>query len=411
MKLLPDKEVKPMQAVKNEIQTYIDIMFELDDIIEFRSIKKNRKSKCQWVRASDALSILNGLKEDNRSSLNIYVGANPRCDFDKHGDENIPLARTVFVDFDGLGDDCERIVSKRIQTAGLPEPSWTIHSGHGIHCYWKLHTPVEDMDYWRWIQKGLIDTLDSDKRIHNPERIMRLPGFRNTKETPYVETRFIDVNPDRIYYIGDIEAILGQSEPLLDEPETLQKKPDIDSTLTPEIMATVPVKKDTRRDCTFKFARILKSKHKTADPKWFFPLHDEWLKKAEPNINHKDKGLNRTQFVKAFHDVKYLIGDSPMSRIFEHAKTLDFPEELLADYENPKLVTLAKVCKALQDENPNRPFFLKQETIGQLMGITQQYISDLLSVLVSEKIIKVVSEYRRPTTKTQGKTKTYKYLI
>ena len=69
--------------------------------------------------------------------------------------------------------------------AGLPEPTIAIHSGHGIHVYWRLAEPLHDLDLWRSMQSQLNDRLDADKSIKNPERIMRMPGYMNTKEEPY----------------------------------------------------------------------------------------------------------------------------------------------------------------------------------------------------------------------------------
>ena len=67
-----------------------------------------------------------------------------------------------------------------------------IHSGHGIHTYWKLEEPLNDMDKWRQVQQRMNSVLDADITIKNPERIMRLPGFLNVKEKPFQESFIID---------------------------------------------------------------------------------------------------------------------------------------------------------------------------------------------------------------------------
>ena len=43
---------------------------------------------------------------------------------------------------------------------------------------------MPDLARWRNIQGALAEKLDSDKAIKNPERIMRLPGFKNVKNEP-----------------------------------------------------------------------------------------------------------------------------------------------------------------------------------------------------------------------------------
>ena len=396
----------------NDTQTFIDVLFEPDDIVEFRPIKSNAPIKPIWAYAGQVNGEVNKLDSLNKKGFNIYIGANPRCGFGKKSDKNIHLARSVFVDFDEYDGDCEQIARQRIDAAGLPKPTMITNSGHGIHCYWVLADPIKDMDYWRWLQNALIETLGSDPKPKNPERVMRLPGFKNVKHTPHVNTSIIEADPNRVYYTGEIESNLSNSdppEPLLDESEL----PEIAAKLTPEMIATVPIKKDTRRDCQFKFARCLKSEYRVKNAKLFFPLHDQWLEKALPNINHKDKGLNRTQFVAAYNDVKYLIGDSPLARIFEQSKSIELPERVsreLAMYEDENLIILAKFCIALQNENAPKPFFLKQEAAAPLLEVSQQDISDLFKDLLAEGMIKVVSDYIRPTTKNKGKAKSYRWM-
>jgi hypothetical protein len=84
----------------------------------------------------------------------------------------------VFVDWDGVNlDEC----NDRIDRAGLPTPTAMVFSGGGHHAYWRLSEPITDLRRWTAIQKGLIAALHSDKAIHDPPRIMRLPGYFNTK--------------------------------------------------------------------------------------------------------------------------------------------------------------------------------------------------------------------------------------
>ena len=75
---------------------------------------------------------------------------------------------------------------KRWRVVGMPEPTVVILSGHGVHAYWRLVEPMTNLAEWTAIQKRLIDLLGSDKSIHDPPRIMRLPGFLNVKREPHV---------------------------------------------------------------------------------------------------------------------------------------------------------------------------------------------------------------------------------
>ena len=173
---------------------YMKIEFDPSDIVEFRLIRKGHIEK-HWAYARDCLAHESYLHKLNQQGWNIYVGVNPRIELKKSGDANVKLARWVFADFDHIepSDGCTKweSVSERINRAGLDMPDMVVSSGNGIHTYWKLSEPLIDMPRWRDIQEKLINTLDSDPVIKNPERIMRVPGFKNMKDMEHPKDCFI----------------------------------------------------------------------------------------------------------------------------------------------------------------------------------------------------------------------------
>jgi hypothetical protein len=92
----------------------------------------------------------------------------------------------------------------------LPEPTLVIVSGHGVHAYWRLVEVVNDLAEWSQLQRLLISALDSDKSIHNPERIMRLPGFLNVKREPHVACAIVEADPERRYALAELRGVLEQ---------------------------------------------------------------------------------------------------------------------------------------------------------------------------------------------------------
>lgn len=155
------------------------------DIVEVRMLP-SRKS--EWLLASEL-----GAREWPKDQ-NVYVGANPRK---KRGDrdaEGVALARCLFVDFDGVGLE---EAAARISTAKLPEPTVIVASGGGVHCYWRLESACANFDAWSGKQRGLIGKLNSDKCIHDPPRIMRLPGTINAKRGRACE--LIECEAERVY--------------------------------------------------------------------------------------------------------------------------------------------------------------------------------------------------------------------
>ena len=172
----------------SDITKYINTIFQSEDIVELRFICKSRSTIKQWHYAEDLQKHLAEWRLFNDRGYNIYIGVNPRKEFNKSGDDNVKLARFFFADFDNIkvGDGCGlwEFVSDRIYQADLDVPDIAVFSGHGVHVYWKLPESMKDLDRWRNIQAGLAEKLRSDKAIKNPERIMRLPGFKNVKNKP-----------------------------------------------------------------------------------------------------------------------------------------------------------------------------------------------------------------------------------
>jgi P4 family phage/plasmid primase-like protien len=161
---------------------FLSFVFDPQDWIEVRRLPSRRST---WFQLADVAATQAALqaawqhnaRQDNPD--NVYVGINPRDGHGRNGDECVPLARALFADFD-KGATVDDALA-RIRDAGLPEPSIVIVSGGGVHAYWLLIEPITDMAVWAATMKGIIAAVRSDKSIHNPERIMRLPGTRNVK--------------------------------------------------------------------------------------------------------------------------------------------------------------------------------------------------------------------------------------
>ena len=183
----------------SDLAAFTAMLFEPDDIVEIRCIRgkaPNTQIEKRWTIAHTLPNMADELTALNQQGFNVYAGPNPRREAGKSGDANVLLARCLFCDFDGIepGDGCGRweFVLGRIIEAELPEPDMVICSGHGIHTYWKLEEPLNNMEKWRQVQRRMNSVLDADRTIQNPERIMRLPGFLNVKKKPFQETFIID---------------------------------------------------------------------------------------------------------------------------------------------------------------------------------------------------------------------------
>ena len=149
---------------------FFDALFEASDIVEVRRFPSKRQD---WLAAADLPLVSASGNED------VYFGVNPRRRTGGSTAQDVALARCVFVDFDHVAAPMD--AQAMIQDAGLPAPTVVVTSGRGVHAYWRLNEPTSDLAGWNAVQRGLIGALGTDKAIHDPPRIMRVPGSVNTK--------------------------------------------------------------------------------------------------------------------------------------------------------------------------------------------------------------------------------------
>jgi hypothetical protein len=245
-------------AFSDESQRWAEVLFDPEDIIEIRIVPARSSADKMRPRlffptktasqlglnlfpfASGINAIVNKLNEFNRKSvtwwgardkasndwidvsgeddipLNIYASVNPRFASDCTTNAEVAFARCLVADLDKTM--LPEALAK-LKASGLPSPSMIVISGHGVHFYWRLNKPITNLARWTAIQKRLIQLLGSDPAIHDPARVMRVPGFLNVNgETP-VPCQIHEADPERRY---DLKDILSYLPPLPPEPP----KPD-----------------------------------------------------------------------------------------------------------------------------------------------------------------------------------------
>ena len=183
-------------ALAMQIKRFATAIFEPNDLVEIRALPGGAQ---RWVHASELAELANELLVENRVGRNIYFGANPRQHKGGRA-EDVALARCLFADFDGVDLD---EVRRRIDEATLPAPTVLVRSGHGVHAYWRLDEPMTDLAAWTARQRALIENAGSDPAIHDPPRVMRLPGLMNLKRDPHVPCELVEADPQRVYAIDE----------------------------------------------------------------------------------------------------------------------------------------------------------------------------------------------------------------
>ncbi|MBC7854563.1 MAG: hypothetical protein IAF94_14115, partial [Pirellulaceae bacterium] len=205
-KVKPGAEFVDERTALGHLKKFIACVWDPDDVVEIRPIEEGtaRVAHKDFGRAESLPVAFDSMRAMNQLGWHMYAGVNPRPTEGVSGDASIVLARCLFADFDG-GCTVEQALAK-IQAAGMPRPSMLIDSGGGAHTYWRLCDPIDDLAEFRLLQKRIAAALGSDKTIHNPERIMRLPGFLNCK-VKYGKPRRVNVvesDPARRYGLAEV---------------------------------------------------------------------------------------------------------------------------------------------------------------------------------------------------------------
>jgi hypothetical protein len=125
---------------------------------------------------------------------------------------DVTQCRAVFVEWD------DRPIEWQVQAPqelGLPEPTAMVHTGgKSVHCYWRLTEPMAP-DEWRVLQCQLIEHANSDPSCKDPNRPMRLPGYRYVdKATGKVTNNVAELihQADVAYSAAELEACLPAPE-------------------------------------------------------------------------------------------------------------------------------------------------------------------------------------------------------
>lgn len=99
---------------------------------------------------------------------------------------------------------------RRLDSAPL-QPSIRVVTRQSVHAYWLIKGGCAKAD-WRGIQHRLISHLDSDQKIKNPSRVMRLPFFNHITYSPESRTPSVkpvtvaEFEPERRYTLEEMAA-------------------------------------------------------------------------------------------------------------------------------------------------------------------------------------------------------------
>ncbi|HEY7087256.1 MAG TPA: AAA family ATPase [Tepidisphaeraceae bacterium] len=199
---------KPLDSTEI-VCDFVEAISEPKDCLELRRIRPATKAGADaeilqnWILAREIHKYVDTLQEENDNGFNIYLGANGRKGFGMSGDDSVELARCLFCDFDNT---TTADALAKVAAAKLPAPSVVVFTGHGCHVYWRLEEPFTDLAAWKEKTLDLIALVGSDPKVHNPERILRVPPFHNWKD-PRADSALIECN-DRRYELIKLLSLI-----------------------------------------------------------------------------------------------------------------------------------------------------------------------------------------------------------
>lgn len=171
------------------------------------------------------------------------------------------------------------------------------------------------------------------------------------------------------------------------------------------LRGTQPKRVGQRCRCVFELARRLKGLPELcdADPRQLKPLLREWHALAYPVIRTKPFEETWIDFLKAWPKVRFPVGSGPIDMIFERAMAAITPPEL-QEHHHSGIRLLAALCRELQADAGEYPFFLACRTAGRLLGVDHGTASRWLFFLVSEGVLSIV------TVGSVGRATRYRYV-
>jgi putative DNA primase/helicase len=122
------------------------------------------------------------------------------------------------IDFKDI-DDSRADVERKLEHLAY-QPSYTVFTGHGIHCYWMLTESIDAqaegmMDRIEADLRQLADLVGGDTQVCEIARLMRMPGSHNTKfdgESIPVEVLTSNGKP---YDVDDLREWLSETSPVI----------------------------------------------------------------------------------------------------------------------------------------------------------------------------------------------------
>lgn len=157
-----------------------------------------------------------------------------------------------------------------------------------------------------------------------------------------------------------------------------------------DIQTYLPEMEGQRNKCLFNLARYLKGKTPKASRSELRAIVERWHELALPVIGTKDFITTWSDFQRGWEKVKVPYGSVLNEIMGEIDMNDDIPQSLVNLGYEQKGYLLIRICKQLQFNAGDEPFFLSARQAGELLGIHYTDAAKYLHALVLDEILELV---------------------
>lgn len=357
----------------NQAQSFLTALDEDSDEFCFQTFDDGKPGNKKLTRRlfgsleqhKDTLSKL------NEQGAGIFVTVN-QTNGKGRTKADITRIRALFVDLDGAP-------LEPLQKAATP-PHITVESSPGrFHAYWR----VADcgLDQCEPALKQLITKYKADARCSDRSRVLRLPGFIHRKSEPYM-VHVIDSTPGE-YHLQDLLPPDLQKKQMTQQSSSVSSVSSVGSAFIPEAIGQ-------RNKRLFELARYLKGTQPAATKAELREIITDWHRQSLPYIGTSDFSESWGDFQRAWESVQFPYG-SVLNRILgEIDMNDDLPASLSQLGYGEKTILLCRICRQLQKNAGDDPFFISARQAGELIGLHFTDASKVLYALCADDVLQLV---------------------
>jgi P4 family phage/plasmid primase-like protien len=176
-------------------------------------------------------------KRNRKQVENIHHGVNPRFQMPRKHGKNSDVSHYVAIWVDVDFGMAEKNVRKQffeivedLRQQGIA-PSYILESGRGLHAYWLFDIPYPVADA-QPLCAGIQDYFKISDAVHDPRRVLRLPGFINLKDPKQPKWCMVVGGDGKRYSILDFKDFAIEPGPGEEDQEEQELKDNTPKTVS-----------------------------------------------------------------------------------------------------------------------------------------------------------------------------------